>query len=178
MAHYEMKINTQRHYALQQQALRLGWPRERITVINGDQGQSGETVAGRESVQQLVTAVSLGRAGIVLVLEVSRLARNASDWQRLLESCAVTGTLILDEDGLYDPRLFHDRLLLGLKGTLTEAERHVRQARLQGGIRNKAHRGELPKNRPSGGRPGPRGGGAVTAARRGPAAAAPGPTGG
>jgi DNA invertase Pin-like site-specific DNA recombinase/DNA-binding transcriptional regulator YiaG len=142
--------STQRHYALQQHALRLGWPSERLRVIDCDQGQSGATSADREGFQQLVAAVSLGRAGIVLGLEVSRLARNSTDWHRLLEICAVTETLILDEDGLYDPRLFNDRLLLGLKGTLSEAELHVLHARLQGGIRNKARRGELKKILPTG----------------------------
>src|SRR5712691_7942126 len=92
---------------------------------------------------RLVTVVSLGRAGIVLGLEVSRLARNSMDWHRLLEICALTDTLILDEDGVYDPAHFNDRLLLGLKGTMSEAELHVLRARLQGGIRNKARRGEL-----------------------------------
>ncbi len=90
-----------------------------------------------------MTEVSLGRAGIVLGLEVSRLARNSMDWHRLLEICALTDTLILDEDGVYDPAHFNDRLLLGLKGTMSEAELHVLRARLQGGIRNKARRGEL-----------------------------------
>src|SRR6202035_4223414 len=93
--------------------------------------------------QRLVTEVSLGRAGIVLGLEVSRLARNSSDWHRLLEICALTEALILDEDGVYDPAHFNDRLLLGLKGTMSEAELHVLRARLQGGILNKATRGEL-----------------------------------
>ena len=93
--------------------------------------------------RRLVTEVSLGRAGIVLGLEVSRLARNSMDWHRLLEICALTDTLILDEDGVYDPAHFNDRLLLGLKGTMSEAELHVLRARLQGGIRNKARRGEL-----------------------------------
>ena len=85
----------------------------------------------------------MGRAGIVLGLEVSRLARNNADWHRLLEICALSGTLICDEDGLYDPNDFNDRLLLGLKGTMSEAELHVLRARVQGGIRNKARRGEL-----------------------------------
>ncbi len=94
--------------------------------------------------------MGLGRAGIVLGLEVSRLARNSTDWHRLLEICALTGTLILDEDGLYDPCCFNDRLLLGLKGTMSEAELHLIRARLQGGIRNKALRGELKSPLPVG----------------------------
>jgi DNA invertase Pin-like site-specific DNA recombinase len=121
----------------------LGWPIERIHVIDTDLGRSGAEAAGREGFQSLVTEVALGQAGLVLGLEVSRLARNNADWHRLLELSALTGTLILDEDGLYDPVQFNDRLLLGLKGTLSEAELHILKARLQGGIRNKARRGEL-----------------------------------
>ena len=135
--------STQRQYALRQHAAALGWPLERIFVIDRDLGQSGASAADREGFQRLVTEVSLGRAGIVLGLEVSRLARNSMDWHRLLEISALTDTLILDEDGVYDPAHFNDRLLLGLKGTMSEAELHVLRARLQGGIRNKARRGEL-----------------------------------
>jgi len=135
--------STQRQYALKQRAVALGWPAERVIVIDGDQGQSGASAADREGFQKLVAEVGLGRAGIVLGLEVSRLARNSSDWHHLLEICGLTGTLILDEDGLYDPAHFNDRLLLGLKGTMSEAELHVLRARLHGGIRNKARRGEL-----------------------------------
>jgi len=135
--------STQRQYALRQHAAALGWPLDRIIVIDTDLGQSGASAADREGFQRLVTEVSLGRAGIVLGLEVSRLARNSMDWHRLLEICALADTLILDEDGVYDPAHFNDRLLLGLKGTMSEAELHVLRARLQGGIRNKAQRGEL-----------------------------------
>jgi DNA invertase Pin-like site-specific DNA recombinase len=135
--------STQRQYALRQQAVALGWPLDRVIVIDTDLGQSGASAADREGFQRLVTEVSLARAGIVLGLEVSRLARNSMDWHRLLEICALTDTLILDEDGVYDPAHFNDRLLLGLKGTMSEAELHVLRARLQGGIRNKARRGEL-----------------------------------
>lgn len=135
--------STQRQYALKQRAVAMGWPVERVIVIDGDQGLSGASAADREGFQKLVAEVGLGHAGIVLGLEVSRLARNCSDWHRLLEICGLTGTLILDEDGLYDPSHFNDRLLLGLKGTMSEAELHVLRARLQGGIRNKARRGEL-----------------------------------
>lgn len=135
--------STQRQYGLRQQAVALGWPLERVIVIDTDLGQSGASAADREGFQRLVTEVSLARAGIVLGLEVSRLARNSMDWHRLLEICALTDTLILDEDGVYDPAHFNDRLLLGLKGTMSEAELHVLRARLQGGIRNKARRGEL-----------------------------------
>jgi DNA invertase Pin-like site-specific DNA recombinase len=140
---FENTESTQRQYALRQHAAALGWPLERIVVIDTDLGQSGASAADREGFQRLVTEVSLGRAGIVLGLEVSRLARNSMDWHRLLEICALSDTLILDEDGVYDPAHFNDRLLLGLKGTMSEAELHVLRARLQGGIRNKARRGEL-----------------------------------
>lgn len=139
----EHQESTQRQYGLRQQALRLGWAEEQIVVIDTDLGQSGASAADRVGFQRLVTEVSLGRAGLVLGLEVSRLARNCSDWHRLLEICAFTGTLILDEDGLYDPAHFNDRLLLGLKGTMSEAELHLLRARLRGGALNKAKRGEL-----------------------------------
>ncbi len=135
--------STQRQYALRQHAVSLGWPLDRVVVIDTDLGQSGASAADRAGFQRLVTEVSLGHAGIVLGLEVSRLARNSMDWHRLLEICALSDTLILDEDGVYDPAHFNDRLLLGLKGTMSEAELHVLRARLQGGIRNKARRGEL-----------------------------------
>jgi len=130
--------STQRQYALRQRAIQLGWSAERIVVIDTDQGQSGASAADREGFQRLVSEVGVGHAGIVLGLEVSRLARNNADWHRLLEICALTGTLICDEDGLYDPADFNDRLLLGLKGTMSEAELHFIRARLQGGILSKA----------------------------------------
>ena len=106
--------STQRQYALRQRAIQLGWPVEQIVVIDTDQGQSGASAADREGFQRLVAEVGIGRAGIVLGLEVSRLARNNADWHRLLEICGLSGTLICDEDGLYDPADFNDRLLLGL----------------------------------------------------------------
>ncbi|HKF04163.1 MAG TPA: recombinase family protein [Candidatus Sulfotelmatobacter sp.] len=140
---FENVESTQRQYALRQHAIALGWQQEQIVVIDSDLGQSGASAADREGFQRLVTEVSLGHAGIVLGLEVSRLARNSMDWHRLLEICALSDTLILDEDGVYDPAHFNDRLLLGLKGTMSEAELHVLRARLQGGILNKARRGEL-----------------------------------
>jgi DNA invertase Pin-like site-specific DNA recombinase len=139
---FENTESTTRQYALRDRAAALGWPVERVHVIDSDLGQSGAT-ADREGFQRLVTEVGLGRAGIVLGLEVSRLARNSTDWHRLLELCALSDTLILDEDGVYDPAHFNDRLLLGLKGTMSEAELHVLRARLRGGILSKAKRGEL-----------------------------------
>lgn len=138
----EHEEGRRRQYQLQERARLLGWVEDQIEVIDSDLGVSGAS-ADREGFQRLVSEVGLGKAGLVMGLEVSRLARNSTDWHRLLEICALTETLILDEDGLYDPQQFNDRLLLGLKGTLSEAELHVIRARLQGGIRNKARRGEL-----------------------------------
>ena len=132
-----------RQYALRQKAIALGWQAEAIVTIDTDQGQSGASAADREGFQRLVAEVGMGRAGIVLGLEVSRLARNNADWHRLLEICAMSATLICDEDGLYDPTDFNDRLLLGLKGTMSEAELHFIRARLIGGQLSKARRGEL-----------------------------------
>ncbi|MBZ5500605.1 MAG: recombinase family protein [Acidobacteriia bacterium] len=147
---FENSESTERQYALRQRALALGWPGDRVIVIDSDLGQSGASAVDRVGFQKLVTEVGMGRAGIVLGLEVSRLARNSADWHRLLEICALTDTLILDEDGLYDPAHFNDRLLLGLKGTMSEAELHVLRARLRGGILNKARRGELHCGLPAG----------------------------
>ena len=135
--------STERQYALRRRAVVLGWPEARIVIIDHDQGQSGASAADREGFQRLVADVGLGKAGIVMGLEVSRLARNCADWHRLLEICALTNTLILDEDGVYDPGHYNDRLLLGLKGTMSEAELHILKARLLGGVLNKARRGEL-----------------------------------
>jgi DNA invertase Pin-like site-specific DNA recombinase len=142
--------STQRQYGLQERALALGWDRQQIVVIDSDLGQSGASAADREGFQKLVTEVSLGRAGIVLGLEVSRLARNSSDWHRLIELCALCGTLILDEDGIYDPGQFNDRLVLGLKGTMSEAELHTLRSRMRGGILNKVRRGEFAVPLPAG----------------------------
>ena len=133
--------STKRQYALRARATTLGWPDDRVIVIDCDQGESGASAAWREGFRRLVTDVGLGRAGIVMGLEVSRLARNNADWHRLLEICALAETLILDEDGVYDPRNYNDRLVLGLKGTISEAELHVLKARLRGGILNKVRRG-------------------------------------
>ena len=147
---FENTESTKRQYALRDRAAALGWPLDRIVVIDSDLGQSGASGADREGFQRLVSEVGLGRVGIVLGLEVSRLARNSTDWHRLLELCALSDTLILDEDGLYDPAHFNDRLLLGLKGTMSEAELHVLKARLRGGILSRARRGELKQMVPVG----------------------------
>ena len=141
--------STKRQYGLRERALALGWPLDQIVVIDSDLGQSGAD-SDRLGFQRLVAAVGMGEVGVVLGLEVSRLARNSSDWHRLLEICALTDTLILDEDGLYDPAHFNDRLLLGLKGTMSEAELHVLRARLIGGQLAKASRGELEMRLPVG----------------------------
>src|SRR5580692_11146128 len=125
-----------RQYALRKRAVALGWHDDQVVVIDRDQGHSGASAADREGFQTLVMEVSMGRAGIVLGLEVSRLARNSTDWHRLLEICAITDTLILDEDGIYHPGQFNDRLLLGLKGTMSEAELHLIRARMRGGVLN------------------------------------------
>jgi DNA invertase Pin-like site-specific DNA recombinase len=135
--------STKRQYALKQRAVQLGWRAEQISVIDSDLGESGASMVDRDGFQKLVAEVSMGRAGIVLGLEVSRLARNSADWHRLLELCAFNDTLILDEDGIYNPAVFNDRLLLGLKGTMSEAELHVMRMRMIGGVLTKARRGEL-----------------------------------
>ena len=142
--------STRRQYELRRRAVALGWPEDSVVVIDNDLGKSGASSADREGFQRLVADVGMGKAGIVLGLEVSRLARNSTDWHRLLEICALSDTLILDEDGLYNPGDFNDRLLLGMKGTMSEAELHVLRARLQGGILSKARRGELRSRLPVG----------------------------
>ena len=134
--------STKRQYALKDKALKLGWSKEQLTVIDCDLGESGASTM-RDGFTHMVADVGLGRVGIVMGLEVSRLARNSRDWQHLLEICALTQTLILDEEGIYNPACFNDRLLLGLKGTISEAELHVIRARMQGGLKAKAKRGEL-----------------------------------
>ena len=152
---YQVANNTEsarRQYDLRGRAVALGWPPDKVIVIviDIDQGQSGASAADREGFQRLVAEVSLGRAGIVLGLECSRLARNNADWHALLRLCAFNNTLICDEDGLYDPATINDRLLLGLKGTMSEAELHFIGARLQGGLLAKAARGELALRLPLG----------------------------
>ncbi len=139
----ENQESTKRQYALRQRAIALGWPSDHIVVIDNDLGHSGASALDREGFKKLVAEVGMGHAGLVIGIEVSRLARKSSDWHQLLEICAFTDTLILDEDGLYDPAHFNDRLLLGLKGTMSEAELHVMQARMRGGLLNKVRRGEL-----------------------------------
>src|ERR1700687_6000325 len=142
--------STQRQYGLVSKATSLGWPSQQIVVLDEDLGLSGSGIVERNGFARLTAEVALGHVGIVLGLEVSRLARNNADWYRLLDLCGVTDTLIGDGDGIYHPSLFNDRLVLGLKGTMSEAELHILRARLLGGIRNKAARGELHRGLPVG----------------------------
>src|ERR1044071_9739644 len=140
---YHHQESTHRQYALKDRALELGWLPEQIRVLDADLGQSGTQMNHRQDFKTLVADVSLEKVGAVFALEASRLSRSCSDWHRLLEICSLTGTLIVDADGCYDPADFNDQLLLGLKGTMSQAELHFIRARLQGGKRNKAQRGEL-----------------------------------
>jgi DNA invertase Pin-like site-specific DNA recombinase len=142
--------STARQYALVEKACQLGWSQEQVTVIDEDLGLSGSGSAKRSGFARMTAEVALGHVGIVLGLEVSRLARNNADWYHLLDLCGMTDTLIGDSDGVYHPALFNDRLVLGLKGTMSEAELHILRARLDGGIRNKAARGELRRGLPVG----------------------------
>jgi len=135
--------STERQYALQDKALALGWPQGSIRVLDRDLGVSGAQIAGREDFKTLVADVSMGQVGAVFALEVSRLARSNVDWHRLLELCALTHTLVIDADGCYDPADFNDGLLLGIKGTMAQAELHFLRGRLLGGKLNKAQKGEL-----------------------------------
>src|SRR4051794_26517843 len=135
--------STARQYGLRERAVELGWPAEQVVVVDEDLGRSGASSHGRFGFKELVADVGLGQVGLVLALETSRLARSSADWHQLLDLCALTGTLIADVDGVYSPGAFNDRLLLGLKGTMSEAELHLIRARLDGGLRNKAQRGEL-----------------------------------
>jgi len=142
--------STDRQYKLTDRARHLGWPQSQIKIIDEDLAHSGSGTSDRRGFAMLTTEVALGHVGLILSIEVSRVARNNADWYRLLDLCGVTDTLIGDEDGLYHPGLFNDRLLLGLKGTMAEAELHVIRARLEGGIRNKAARGQLRRGLPVG----------------------------
>src|SRR5450759_5266607 len=135
--------STERQYALKDKALTLGWPQRSIKVLDRDLGQSGAQMSGREDFKTLVADVSMGQVGAVFALEVSRLARSNLDWHRVLELCALTDTLVIDADGCYDPADFNDGLLLGLKGTMAQAELHFLRGRLLGGKLNKARKGEL-----------------------------------
>ena len=132
-----------RQYALVELAVRLGWPPERIVVIDEDQGQSGASAEGRSGFQRLLTEVSLNHVGVILGIELSRLARSNKDWHQLIELCAIFGTMLADQDGLYNPTDYNDRLLLGLRGIMNEAEIHILQGRMHQALLNKAKRGEI-----------------------------------
>lgn len=142
--------STDRQYQLAERAARLGWSKSQVKIIDEDLARSGSETSDRGGFVMMTTDVALGHVGLILAIEVSRVARNNADWYRLLDLCGVTDTLIGDEDGIYHPGLFNDRLLLGLKGTMAEAELHVIRARLEGGIRNKAARGQLRRGLPVG----------------------------
>jgi DNA invertase Pin-like site-specific DNA recombinase len=139
-----------RQYALAERAVELGWPAESVLVVDEDTGQSARWAHARIGFRELAAEVGLGHVGVILALEVSRLARSSADWHRLLDLCALTGTLIADADGIYSPAEFNDRLLLGLKGTMSEAELHLVRSRLRGGLESKARRGELRLSLPIG----------------------------
>src|SRR5438045_2737925 len=126
----ENRESTEPQYALVERAVACGWPRDRVLVIDEDQGKSGSTSEGRLGFQRLLAEVGLDHVGLILGIEMSRLARSCKDWHQLLELCALFYTLIADQDGLYDPTDYNDRLLLGMKGTLSEAELHILQARM------------------------------------------------
>ncbi len=146
----EHRESTALPYALQRRAVDWDWPRERVLVIDEDQGCSGASAEGRVGFQRLLAEVSLDHVGLILGIEMSRLARSCKNWHQLLELCAVFGTLLADQDGLYDPREYNDRLLLGIKGTLSEAELHILRQRMHQGRLNKAKRGELFNHPPIG----------------------------
>jgi DNA invertase Pin-like site-specific DNA recombinase len=135
--------STERQYNLMNKARSLGWSQEQIRVLDRDLGQSGAGASNRVDFKTLVSDVAMGQVGAIFSLEASRLARSNQDWHRLLELCAITGTLVIDEDGCYDPAEFNDGLVLGMKGTFAQAELHIIRARLHGGKLNKASRGEL-----------------------------------
>lgn len=139
----EHQESTARQYALVDRAVELGWPKEQVLVIDDDLGKSGESAEGRLGFQRLLAEVALDHVGLILGLEMSRLARSCKDWHQLLELCARFRTLLADTDGVYDPTDYNDRLLLGLKGTLSEAELHILKERMYQGKLNKARRGEL-----------------------------------
>ena len=139
-----------RQYELRERAVALGWDAHQVRVIDADLGRSGSETTAREGFKELVADVGLGHVGIIFGIEVSRLARNNADWYQLLDLCAITNTLIADSDGVYHPGDFNDRLVLGLKGTMSEAELHMIRSRLTAGLRHKAARGELRQGLPVG----------------------------
>jgi DNA invertase Pin-like site-specific DNA recombinase len=150
---HQTRVNTEslaRQYELVERARELGWSGEQIRVIDADLGMSGAAALDREGFQELVAEVALGKIGLILGIEASRLARRNADWYGLVDLCALTDTLIGDADGLYDPADYSDRLVLGLKGTIAEAELHLIKGRLIAGLRHKAAKGQLRINLPAG----------------------------
>ena len=137
-------------YDLRSRAAALGWPADRVVVIDEDQGRSGKTAAGRPGFQRLLAEVGLDRVGLILGIEMSRLARSCRDWRQLLELCALFHTVLADRDALYDPTDHNDRLLLGLSGIMSEAELHILRGQMLAGARSKARRGELFNHAPIG----------------------------
>lgn len=146
----EHRESTRLQYALVEKAKQFGWAGERIVVIDDDQGITASSAEGRMGFQKLLAEISLNHVGIVFGIEMSRLARSCKDWHQLLELCALFYTLLADQDGIYDPINYNDRLLLGLKGTMSEAELHILQSRMRQGRWNKARRGELFNHVPTG----------------------------
>src|SRR5262245_8965995 len=146
----EHRESADRQYSLVHRAAALGWPQDGVEVVDEDQGRSGQTVEGRLGFQYLLAEISLDHVGISFGLEMSRLARSNKDWHQLLELCAIFRTLLADQDGLYDPTDYNDRLLLGLKGTMSEAELHILRSRMYQGLLNKAQRGEVFNHPPAG----------------------------
>jgi DNA invertase Pin-like site-specific DNA recombinase len=142
--------STRLQYGLVERAVALGWPASRVLVVDEDLGKSGSSTAGRVGFQRLVTEITMGHVGLVLGIEMSRLARSGADWYQLLELCALSGALLADADGVYDPVDYNDRLLLGLKGTMSEAELHLLKQRMLAGKQAKARRGELAIALPTG----------------------------
>src|SRR6186713_2346164 len=144
------KESTARQYALADRAVALGWARDRVTTIDDDLGKSGQSIEGRPGFQRLLAEVALDRVGLILGLEMSRLARSCKDWHQPLELCARFRVLLSDADMVYDPTEYSDRLLLGLHGVMSEAELHVLKQRMYQGKLNKARRGELLSTPPIG----------------------------
>src|SRR5580698_3978110 len=142
--------STDRQYSLDRRAVQLGWPAECVVIVDEDQGLSGQTATGRSGFAYLLSEVALDHVGIILGLETSRLARSNKDWHQLLDLCAIFQTLLADKDGVYDPTNYNDRLLLGLKGTMSEAEIHLLRSRMYEGLLHKARRGEVYSHAPIG----------------------------
>jgi DNA invertase Pin-like site-specific DNA recombinase len=142
--------STSRQYALAERASELGWDKSLIQILDGDLGKSGQSTTGREDFHRLMAAVGLGEVGAVLALEASRFSRSQADWHKLIDICALTDTLVIDHDGIYNPNDFNDRVLLGFKGTWSHTELHGMRLRLHGAKLNKAKKGELRCRPPTG----------------------------